>query len=144
MSNTTQYTYGVIGASESSTTSAIDFVPSGVPAQLSGGAAGRFPAQVNRLGKVPCANAVSDTVMTLGAVTVTPEEKSPQPASGTANAVTATAVATRLAGPRRQRCPVCASHLTRQSLGPVAGFGSRYGAASRHGGGKRRIPNECG
>ena len=37
MSNTTQYTYGVIGASESSTTSAIDLVPAGAPAQVSGG-----------------------------------------------------------------------------------------------------------
>ena len=84
MSNTTQYTYGVIGASESSTTSAIDLVPAGAPAQVSGGEVGRFPAQVNRSGMVSCTNALSDTVITLGAVTVTPDEKSPHPASGTA------------------------------------------------------------
>ncbi len=79
---------------------------------------------------VPCTNALSDTVMTLGAVTVTPDEKSPHPASGTAAAVAATAVAARLAVPRRRRCPLSASHFTRQSLGPAAGCGSRYGAAS--------------
>ena len=45
-----------------------------------------------------CGNSLSATVITLGAVTVTPDEKSPQPASGTANAAAATAVATRLAG----------------------------------------------
>jgi hypothetical protein len=63
-------------------------------------------------------------------VTVTPDEKSPQPASGTANAAAATAVATRLAGPRRRPALVSASHLTRQSLGPAAACGSRNGAAS--------------
>jgi hypothetical protein len=81
-----------------------------------------------------CPNALSDTVITLGAVTVTPEEKSPHPASGTPNATAAAAVAARrLAGPRRRRAVVSASHLTRQSLGPADGCGSRYGAASpRH------------
>jgi hypothetical protein len=144
MSKTTQYTYGVIGASESSTTSAIDFVPAGAPAQLSGGEAGRLLAQVNRPGKVPCTNTPSDTVMTLGAVTVTPEDKSPHPASGTTAAVAATAVATRLAGPRRRRCPLPASHFTRQSLGPAAGCGSRYGKASPSVKAREAIQNECG
>src|ERR1700733_8504182 len=96
MLNTTQYTYGVIGASASSKTSAIDLVPAGAPAQVIGGVARRFPAQV----------------------------------SGTANAPAATAVATRPAGPRRRPALVSASHLTRQSLGPAAGCGSRNGAAS--------------
>ena len=92
-----------------------------------------MPAQVNRSGSVSCTNAPSDTVITLGAVTVTPDEKSPHPASGTANAAAATAVAARLPGSRRRPAPVSASHLTRQSLGPGAGCGSRYGAASPRG-----------
>jgi hypothetical protein len=108
----------VIGASESSTTSATDLVPAGAPAQVSGGVAVRLTAQVNRSGKAPCVNAPSDTVITLGAVTVTPEEKSPHPASGTANAAAAPARAIRLAGPRR-RCLESARHVTRPILGPV-------------------------
>lgn len=130
MSNTTQYTYGVIGAFESSTTSATDLVPAGAPAQVIGGVVGRFPAQVNRSGMVSCTNVLSATVITLGAVTVTPDEKSPHPASGTANATAATAVAARPARPRRRPALVSAYHFTRQSLGPAAGCGSRNGAAS--------------
>src|SRR5690349_538115 len=121
MSNTTQYTYGVIGASESSTTSATDFVPAGAPAQVSGGVAGRFPAQVNRSGIAPCTNAPSETVMTLGEVTVTPEENSPHPPSGTANATAPAAAAIRPAGPRGRRCLLSARHLTRPILGPAGG-----------------------
>src|SRR6202012_5406653 len=130
ISNTTQYTYGVIGASASSKTSAIDLVPAGAPAQVIGGVASRFPAQVNRTGMTSCGNSLSATVITLGAVTVTPDEKSPQPASGTASATAATAVAARLAGPRRRRALISAAHFTRQSLGAGAGWGSRYGADS--------------
>jgi hypothetical protein len=78
---------------------------------------------------VSCTNAPSDTVITLGAVTVTPDEKSPHPASGTANAAAAAAVAIRPAGPRRPDLS-SASHLTRQSLGPAASCGGRSGAAS--------------
>lgn len=121
MSNTTQYTYGVIGASESSTTSATDFVPAGAPAQVSGGVAGRFPVQVNCSGMVPCTNAPSATVMTLGEVTVTPDENSPHPASGTANASAPAAAVTRPAGRRRRRCLLSARHLTRPILGPAGG-----------------------
>jgi hypothetical protein len=58
-----------------------------------------------------CTNTLSVTVITLGAVTVTPDEKSPHPASGTLNPAAATAEATC----RRTRLP---SDLTRQSLGP--------------------------
>lgn len=129
MSNATQYTYGVIGASASSNTSAIDLVPAGAPAQVSGGVVTFPPAQVYLAGMTSCGNALSDTVITLGEVTVTPDEKSPHPVTGTANAAAATVLATRLAGPRR-RALKSASHFTRQSLGPAAGCGSRYGAAS--------------
>jgi hypothetical protein len=93
-----------------------------------GGESRCFPAQVNRSGMMLCANVLSDTDIGLGAVTVTPDEKSPHPASGTASATAATAVAARLAGPRRRRALISASHFTRQSLGPGAGCGSRYGA----------------
>src|SRR5690348_994902 len=118
MLNTTQYTYGVIGASESSTTSATDFVPAGAPAQVSGGVVGRFPAQVNWSGRVPCTNAPSETVMTLGEVTVTPDENRPHPASGTANATAPAAGAIPPPGPRRRRL-LSARHLTRPILGPA-------------------------
>src|ERR1700761_1724273 len=117
MSNTTQYTYGVIGALESSTTSAIDLVPAGAPAQVIGGETTLFPAQVNPTGIVSCTNVSSDTVITLGAVTVTPDEKSPHPATGTANPSAATACATRLAGPRCRRLS-STFLLTRPILGP--------------------------
>jgi len=80
--------------------------------------------------------------MTLGAVTVTPDENSPHPASGKAKAAAATAVAACLAAPRRRRCLLSASHLTRQSLGPAAGCGSRYGTASPAMEIKMMIPND--
>jgi hypothetical protein len=78
--------------------------------------------------------------MTLGAVTVTPDENRPHPASGTAKAVAAIAFAACLAAPRRRRCLLPASHLTRQSLGPAAGYGSRYGAASPRNGDQNDDP----
>jgi hypothetical protein len=60
---------------------------------------------------MPCTKVASFTVITLGAVTVTPDEKSPQPASGTANPSAAAAVATRPArvrDPRRRPGQACA------------------------------------
>jgi hypothetical protein len=53
--------------------------------------------------------------MTLGEVTVTPDEKSPHPASGTANAAAASTLAARLAGPRRRRRLLSTRHLTARS-----------------------------
>jgi hypothetical protein len=84
MSNAIQYTYGVIGASESSTTIAIDCVSLGAPLQLIGGLTARGAAQVYLLGIVPRTNDELDTVITLGAMGVTPEPSSPHPASATA------------------------------------------------------------
>ena len=130
MSNTTQYTYGVIGASASSTTSAIDLVPVGAPAQVSGG-----DISVRARAGEPVGHACrartrrSVTVITLGAVTVTPDEKSPHPASGTAKPTAATAVATRLPRPPAP-APSPRPISRRPILGPAAGCGSRYGAAS--------------
>jgi hypothetical protein len=72
-----------------------------------------------------CTNAVSLTVITLGAVTVTPVEKSPQPASGRLRAAAAPALASRLAGPRRRRGLESASRFTGLILGPGAGSGAR-------------------
>ncbi len=78
------------------------------------------------LGIVLCGNSSLVTVMTLGEVTVTPEEKSPQPASGTAQHTAAAARAARRARPRSPPGLESASHLTRPILGPAAGCGSRY------------------
>ena len=79
MSNTIQYTYGVIGASESSTTIAIDCVPLGAPDQLIGGDSALGPAQVNLDGRSPRSTAALDTVITAGAVIVTPWLEQPAP-----------------------------------------------------------------
>ena len=84
MSNTIQYTYGLIGASASSTTIAIDWVPFGSPDQLIGGESTRDPSQVNLDGSSPRSTAALDTVITAGAVIVTPWLSSPHPANATA------------------------------------------------------------
>src|SRR5215470_9301848 len=92
MSNTIQYTYGVIGAAESSTTSAKLFVPAGSPAQLSGGLSALPPSHVYRAGIVFARNAPLPTVITLG------EEilllNSPHPVTGSAQTAAAAAAAT--------------------------------------------------
>jgi len=51
---------------------------------------------VNGAGILLCGNTSLVTVITLGDVTVTPEEKSPQPASGVTMQAAATARAARL------------------------------------------------
>ena len=85
MSNAIQYTYGLIGASESSTTRAMLLVPCGAPAQLSGGVVTREPAaHVYRRGIMFCWNAPLFTVIALGAESLMDEPNSPHPASGTA------------------------------------------------------------
>src|SRR5579859_1672116 len=144
MSNTTQYTYGVIGAAESSTTIAIDFVPAGAPAQLSGGDIGCAAEQVNRAGIVLRGNALSAIVITAGVVTVTPDENSPHPASGKLSPSAAAAEAARR--PRRRPAAASASDLTAQSLGPGSGCGDRYGAAraGRAGNNPERLPASRG
>lgn len=129
MSNTTQYTYGVIGAFESSTTMAIDLVPVGAEAQEIGGETACVPAHVNRSGITLPGNALSDTLIVAGAVMVTPAEKIPHPASGALKASAATAAAARLPGLRRPAVP-SASRLTAQSLGPDGGCGGPYRPAS--------------
>ena len=124
----------MIGAFESSSTSAIDLVPAGASAQETGGESGRGPAQVNWSGiTVPCTKELSVTVITLGAASVTPDEKSLHPASGKANPTAATAAATRPARPRRRRDIPSTSHLTRLILGPSAGPGGWPRAASPFG-----------
>jgi hypothetical protein len=81
--------------------------------------------QMYARGMMPCGNASLVIVIGLGAVTVTPEEKSPQPASGTAQQTAATARAARRARPRRRPDLEPASHFTRLILGPAAGCGGR-------------------
>src|SRR6185437_13320274 len=92
MSKTIQYTYGVIGAAESSTTSAKLLVPAGTPAQSSGGLTGLPPAQVYRSGIAFCRNAPLLTVITLGVASVMPD---PHPAIDRAQPTATTAAATR-------------------------------------------------
>jgi hypothetical protein len=56
---------------------------------------------------------------------VTPEEKSPQPASGVAKQTAAAARTARLPRLRSRPGLESASHLTRPILGPAAGCGGR-------------------
>jgi hypothetical protein len=116
----------------SSNTIAIDLVPAGAPAQVSGGDMVRAPPQVNWPGIVLCEYTSLVTVITLGDVTVTPVEKSPQPASGTAQQAAAAARAARRARPWRRPDLESASHLTRPILGPATGSGGRYATSGRH------------
>src|SRR5512146_1970797 len=139
MSNTTQYTYGVMGASASSSTIAIDLVPAGAPAQVSGGVSRCGPAQVYRSGRiVPCRNVPEVTVITLGEVIVTPAEKSPHPASGAAQPTATAARATRPANPRRR--DVRSTSLTRPILGPGGGWGARLTARENN---IQNYPERC-
>src|SRR6185437_10475255 len=134
MSKTIQYTYGVIGAAESSTTSAKLLVPAGTPAQSSGGLTGLPPAQVYRGGIAFCRNAPLLTVITLGVASVMPD---PHPAIDRAQPTATTAAATRRMrrargalppdpGPCRPRV-----HLRCPILGPDASRADRVRAPAR-------------
>src|SRR5215831_8514621 len=123
MSKTIQYTYGVIGALESSTTRAMLFVPGGAPAQLSGGVSTLALAQVYRRGIVCCGNAPLLTVITLGVAIVMPEPKTPHPPSGTAHPSAAAAAASRRARPARPGRVRSTCHLRCPILGPDGSHG---------------------
>src|SRR6516165_12752234 len=125
ISKTIQYTYGVIGALESSSTSAMLFVPGGAPAQPSGGVSTLALAQVYRRGIVCCGNAPLLTVITLGVAIVMPEPKTPHPASGTAHPSAAAAAASRRARPARPGPLRSTCHLRCPILGPDGGHDGR-------------------
>jgi hypothetical protein len=84
MLKTIQYTYGVIGAAESSTTRATLLVPGGSPAQFSGGVVFFGQAQVNWTGMTLPTNAVLLTVITLGVAISLPDPSNPHPDAGSA------------------------------------------------------------
>src|SRR4051795_788244 len=106
MLNTIQYTYGVMGALESSTTSAMLFVPDGQPAQPSGGLLGRLALQVKRGGMTPPVNSPLVIDMTLGVAISAPEPNSPHPDRGNAvHAAMPAAASRRAARPRASLTP---------------------------------------
>src|SRR5580693_9345987 len=109
ISKTIQYTYGVIGASESSMIRARLFVPGGAPAQPRGGLISLPSApQVYVTGIVFWMNALLFTVISAGACTPAPEPNTPQPAIGS---VAPIAMATAAA--RRGSHGACASRADR-------------------------------
>src|SRR5579872_2112814 len=87
--------YGVMGADESSTTSAYPAVPLGAPDHVTGGVTGRAARQVYSAGRMFWLNASLLTVITRGATAV-PDRRKPHPVSGRpARAVQAASAAAR-------------------------------------------------
>src|SRR5258708_2181548 len=114
MLNTIQYTYGVIGAEESSTTKAMLLVPGGAPAQDSGGVLGLSAPQVKVTGKTPSTNAPLLMVITSGGAIAPPDPSSPHPDASSVQHPAVVAAASRRAA-RRPRAsftphPRCRSH----------------------------------
>src|ERR1700730_5890148 len=101
MSKTSQYMNGVIGAEESSTTSARLLVPGGAPDQLSGGLI-FAPWQVYRWPRTPWINA--SLLIDIGA-TAEPEPAVPQPARVRTAAEAAPAARARGRRHLRRRIP---------------------------------------